>query len=446
VCAAVPVARECAIFEPLQEWLIRLGVGEPWVQTLRLIVAAAAIALAATLSHLIAHRVLLRLIGRLVERSRSTWDNTFMRRKVFSRLAQLAPALVIHATAPAAFVGHDMIIASLETAASVYMISVGLLVFNGVLNASVDIYETFAISRRIYIKSFVQVVKIISFFVVGIFILGLILGKSPVVFFSGLGAFTAVLILVFRDAILGLVAGVQLMGNNLVRRGDWIEMPKFGADGDVLDVSLTTVTVQNWDKTIVTVPTYALISGGFYNWRGMQESGGRRIKRSVIIDTNTIRFCDAEMLERFKRIQYIREYVGRKLEEIAEHNRTHDVDESVLVNGRHLTNIGTFRAYLEAYLRNHPMVSDSMTFLVRHLEPTPNGVPIQIYVFSREQRWALYEAIQADIFDHVLAAVPMFDLRVYQTPSGFDVASLAATLRDGPNGAPAAAAKVQENR
>ena len=190
---------------------------------------------------------------------------------------------------------------------------------------------------------------------------------------------------IFKDAILGFVAGIQLTSNDMVRPGDWIEMPKYGADGDVIDISLTTVKVQNWDKTITAIPTYALISEGFYNWRGMEESGGRRIKRSVVIDTNTIRFCDAEMLTRFKRIQYIREYVERKLEEIAEHNRSNEVDESVLVNGRHMTNIGTFRAYLEAYLHNHPMVSDEMTFLVRHLEPTPNGLPVQIYVFSREQ-------------------------------------------------------------
>ena len=415
--------------EQLDAWLIQLGVTEPWVETLRLVIAAAALVLIAVVVHIVAHRVLLRVVRQLVSRSSFTWDDKFLNRKVFSRLAQLAPALALHALAPIAFAGHPMLTASVETAASVYLILIGLLILNGVLNAGIDIYETYPVSRRVYIKGFVQVLKVVLFFVGAIFVLAQVLGRSPLIFFSGLGAFTAVLILVFRDAILGLVAGVQLMGNNLVRRGDWIEMPKFGADGDVLDVSLMTVTVQNWDKTIVSVPTYALISQGFHNWRGMQDSGGRRIKRSVVIDANTIRFCDEEMLRRFKRIQYIREYVERKVEEITQHNRALEVDDSLLVNGRHLTNIGTFRAYLEAYLRNHPKVSDEMTFLVRHLEPTPQGLPIQIYVFSREQRWAQYEAIQADIFDHVLAAVPMFDLRVYQAPSGFDVANLASPAR-----------------
>ncbi len=426
-----PSRRRNGILERLGAWLAQLGVAEPWVPTLRVGIATASLILIAAVAYFVAYQLLVRLVSRVVASTSATWDDKFVKRKVFVRLAQLAPALVVHALAPVAFANHPMVISAVETAATVYLILVGLFVLNGVINAGVDVYETFAISRRVYIKGFVQILKVVLFFVGFVFVLAQILGRSPLIFFSGLGAFTAVLILVFRDAILGLVAGVQLMGNGLVRRGDWIEMPKFGADGDVLDVSLMNVTVQNWDKTIVTVPTYALVSQGFYNWRGMQESGGRRIKRSVVIDANTIRFCDEEMLERFKRIQYIREYIDHKIEETQEHNRAHDVDESVLVNGRHLTNIGTFRAYLEAYLRNHPMVHDEMTFLVRHLEPTPQGLPIQIYVFSREQRWAKYEAIQADIFDHVLAAVPMFDLRVYQAPSGYDVANLALGARDG---------------
>ncbi|UCE04175.1 MAG: mechanosensitive ion channel [Candidatus Latescibacterota bacterium] len=371
----------------------------------------------------------MRGVRRVVERTQSQWDDAFLRRKAFDRLAHLAPAIVLHTTAPLVFGAYPTVVSLVETGATIYMALVGLLVVNAVLNAALDIYETFEISRRIYIKGFVQVLKIILSFVVGVFVVARLLGESPIVFFSGLGAFTAVLILVFKDSILGLVAGVQLMGNSLVRRGDWIEMKKFGVDGDVLDVSLMTVTVQNWDKTIVTVPTYALVSEGFHNWRGMEDSGGRRIKRAVIIDMNTIRFCDAEMLGRYKRVQYIHEYIDRKLEEISRYNRDSEVDESVLINGRRLTNVGTFRAYLEAYLRNHPMVHSGLTFLVRHLAPSAQGLPIEIYVFSREQRWAHYEAIQADIFDHVLAAVPLFDLRVFQAPSGTDVQQLAAARR-----------------
>ena len=228
------------------------------------------------------------------------------------------------------------------------------------------------------------------------------------------------LILVFKDAILGFVAGIQLTANKMVARGDWIEMPDYGADGDVLDVSLTTVKVQNWDKTVTTIPTYALISNSFKNWRGMQESGGRRIKRSINIDVNTIKFCDEEMLARFGRIQHIAAYIEHKKEELAAYNQEQRADLSSLVNGRRLTNVGTFRAYVAAYLRHHPMVNQDMTFLIRHLAPTEHGLPIEIYVFCSDIVWANYEAVQADIFDHILAIVPQFDLRLFQAPAGSD--------------------------
>jgi len=231
---------------------------------------------------------------------------------------------------------------------------------------------------------------------------------------------------VFKDAILGFVAGVQLTTNKMVAIGDWVEMPKYNADGDVIEVALTTVKVQNWDKTITTIPTYALITESFRNWRGMKESGGRRIKRAICIDMNTIALCSEEMLQRFSQIQYISEYIAQKKKEVAEYNKERGVDEANRVNGRRLTNIGTFRAYVVAYLRNHPMISQDMTFLVRQLSPNEHGLPIEIYVFCRDQVWANYEAIQADIFDHILAVVPEFDLRVYQSPSGTDFQRLVA--------------------
>jgi miniconductance mechanosensitive channel len=217
-----------------------------------------------------------------------------------------------------------------------------------------------------------------------------------------------------------LVASFQITATNLVRLGDWIEVPKYGADGDVIDISLHTIRVQNWNKTISTIPTYALISETFKNWRGMEESGGRRIKRSIYIDVNSIKFCDEEMIERFSKYEFIADYVQGKKDELARYNTERKVDTSFLVNGRHMTNVGTFRAYTEAYLKNHPDVHPSLTFLVRQLQPTEHGLPIEIYVFSKVQAWAKYEAIQADIFDHLLAVVPLFDLRVYQRPSGRD--------------------------
>jgi miniconductance mechanosensitive channel len=247
------------------------------------------------------------------------------------------------------------------------------------------------------------------------------MNKELGVLFASLGTLTAVLMLVFKDAILGLTAGIQLTTNKMLAIGDWLEMPKYGADGDVLEITLTTVKVQNWDRTITTIPTYALISDAFKNWRGMSESDGRRIKRSLFLDLNTIRFCDEPLLKRLSRIQLIQEYVDRKKEELAEYNKQSKVDDSCLVNGRRMTNVGTFRAYITAYLKRHPMVNQEMTLLVRQLEPTPKGLPIQIYIFSKEKRWVPYEDIQSDIFDHLLAVLPEFDLRVFQSPSGVDM-------------------------
>jgi miniconductance mechanosensitive channel len=243
-------------------------------------------------------------------------------------------------------------------------------------------------------------------------------------FLSGLGALTAVLLLVFKDTILGFVAGIQLSANKMVAVGDWIEMPKYGADGDVIDVALTTVKVQNFDKTITTIPAYALISDSFKNWRGMFQSGGRRIKRAVHIDMQTVMFCNEEMLARFAKIQYISEYIQRKKEELEKHNAKHQVDNSNLVNGRRMTNVGTFRAYVTEYLKNHPKIHRELTFLVRQLAPGESGLPIEIYVFTNDTEWAHYEAIQADIFDHILAVLPEFDLRVFQNPSGMDFHAL----------------------
>jgi miniconductance mechanosensitive channel len=230
--------------------------------------------------------------------------------------------------------------------------------------------------------------------------------------------------LVFKDTILGFVASIQLSGHDMVRIGDWIEMPKYGADGDVIDVSIHTVKVRNWDKTITTIPTYGLVSDAFKNWRGMSESGGRRIKRSLHIDMNSIKFNTDEMLERFKKFDLIKEYIADKQEEINGYNKEHETDTSQLINGRRQTNIGVFRAYIIAYLKNNPKIHQNMTFLVRHLEPTQHGLPVQIYVFSNDQAWANYEAIQADIFDHLLAALPEFELSVFQSPTGSDFARL----------------------
>ena len=406
--------------EFLQSWFVRAGLNAVWADVLtRTLLLLGLIALSAV-ANVVTKHLILNLLHRIIERTETQWDNIFLEKKVFDRLSHVAPAVVIILLSPIVFGGHPDWIAAINGLASIYMIVVALLVVDAFLNAVLDIYRTFDISKRIPIKSFLQVFKVIAFFIGTILIISTLIGQSPVVLVAGLGALSAVLLLVFQQPILGFVAGVQLTANKMIQRGDWIEMPAYNADGDVLEVSLTTVKVQNWDKTISYIPTAAFLKDTFRNWRGMSESGGRRIKRAVTIDMGTIRFCDETMLEKFSKIQYISEYIERKKAEISEYNHTLKVDDSTLANGRHLTNVGTFRAYVAAYLRHHPQIHQHMTFLVRQLPSGPLGLPIEIYVFSKDQVWANYEAIQADIFDHILAVAPEFDLRVFQNPTGND--------------------------
>ena len=419
------------MLELVKNWLVEQNLDATAALVLARVIAYLFIIFLSVVANFVAKRVILSVVRSLVSRSRTDWDDVLVQRRVFSNLSHLAPALVLYTLMPLALEGYGLLTALHTSAALIYMILVSLLVVDSLLNAVHDIYGTFEISREVPIRSFLQVLKIILYFVSGIFILSVILNRTPLYFLSGLGALTAVLMLIFKDAILGLVAGIQLTANRMVAQGDWIEMPRYGADGDVLEVTLTTVKVQNWDNTITTIPTYALISESFKNWRGMQQSGGRRIKRSIHVDMNSIRFCSEEMIGRFSRIQYIAEYIETKRAALAEHNRSSDVDDSSLTNGRRMTNIGTFRAYIQAYLRNHPMVSQEMTFLVRQLAPGEHGLPIEIYVFCTDIRWAHYEAIQADIFDHLLAVLPEFDLRVFQSPSGSDFQSLASGSTPG---------------
>ena len=383
-------------------------------------------------AHLLARRVLLKGVVALIAKSKTKWDDVFHETKVFERLAQIAPALVVYSCADWMF--RDIAnLRDFTVRVSVsYMILIGARVVAALLDGMVKVYRTFDVAKNRPMKSFAQMGKIFTYAICTILILGTLMNRSPWAFVGGLGAMMAIVLLVFKDSILGLVAGIQLSANNMVRLGDWIEMPKYGADGDVVDISLTTIKVQNWDKTISTIPTYALISDSFKNWRGMSESDGRRIKRSICIDMNTVKFCDESMLERFKNFSLIRDYLDEKLREIGQFNKEHGADGSVTVNGRRLTNLGTFRRYIRAYLAEHASIHDGMTLLVRHLQPTADGLPIEIYAFSSDKVWANFEDIQADIFDHLLAAAPEFGLRVFQNPSGFDLRSAGAALRAAP--------------
>jgi miniconductance mechanosensitive channel len=374
----------------------------------------------AWIGNFITKKFILRIVRRAVEKSRTQWDDALDKHHVFTLMSHLVPALIIYLFTPVVFIGTLGGERFMRLASIIYIIVTGMLVLNAFLDSVVAIYRTYEFARRVPIRGFMQVIKIVIFITFGIIILGMIINKDTTDILTGFGAMTAVLMLIFKDAILGFVAGIQISANNMVHLGDWIEMPKYGADGDVIDISLTTVKVQNWDKTISTIPAYSLISDSFKNWRGMSESAGRRIKRSINLDMNTVRFCDEAMLGRFRKIQYLTEYIDAKKSEIDEHNKASNVDDTELVNGRRMTNIGTFRAYVIAYLRNHPKINRNMTFLVRQLQPGECGLPIEIYVFSSDKVWANYEAIQADIFDHILAVIPEFGLRVFQNPTGSD--------------------------
>ncbi|MBW2599592.1 MAG: mechanosensitive ion channel [Deltaproteobacteria bacterium] len=397
--------------------LVHLGFGEKMAVVCADVIAAFGILVLAGLIYIVVRRFVMKGIIRLVRQTRTDWDDVLIREKFFQRASHLAPALVIYFMAPLAFGGHEPVVAVAQCAARIYMLIAGLLMADSLLNVVVAISRSRNLPYKASVRGIAQALKIVLYIVIGIVILSMIAGKSPAFFIGGMGAMTAVLILVFRDSILGFVAGIQISANEMVNIGDWIEMPKYGADGDVIDISLTTVKVRNWDQTIITIPTYAMISDSFKNWRGMTESGGRRIKRAFYIDMTSIMFCTEEMLDRFSRFQHITGYIDAKKEELAKYNAEHHVDDSEIVNGRRLTNVGTFRAYITAYLRNHPKIHQGMTLMVRQLAPTDHGLPIEIYAFSNDQA-------QADIFDHILAVVPRFELRIFQNPTGADFKSL----------------------
>jgi miniconductance mechanosensitive channel len=312
----------------------------------------------------------------------------------------------------------------IEKLGSIYLIILIVGVVNALLNAIDDIYNRHEVARHKPIKGYLQGVKIFLFVIAGIVILSRLLGQSPLILLSGIGAMTAVIMLIFQDSILGLVAGIQLASNDMVRIGDWIEMPKYNADGDVVEITLTTVKVENFDRTITTIPPHALVKDSFRNWRGMQEAGGRRIMRSIYIDTSSIDFCTQDMIESYKQIDYLQKYIDQKQSEIEDYNQSHEINPDNPINGRHMTNIGTFRAYIIQYIRNHSQIHQDMIQMVRQLPPKGFGLPIELYMFAKTIDWAEYETIQADIFDHLLAVAPLFGLRIFQNPSGYDLRSV----------------------
>lgn len=378
------------------------------------------IAVICMIANFITQKIVIRVITKIVTKTKFKWDNMILERKVFHKLSHIVPAIIIYSFS-SIFPSHQQLIEKLAIA---YFIIVGLWVLNALINAITDIYQTYEISKVKPIKGYMQVTKFIVITFGIILVIANLMGKSPLIFLSGIGALSAVFMLVFKDSLLGLVAGVQLTANDMVRVGDWIEMPKYGADGDIIDISLNTVKVQNFDKTITTVPSYALISDSFKNWRGMQSSGGRRMKRALYIDTNSISFCTDEMIERYKSIHFLEDYITSREREIAEFNEINGINRSNPVNGRALTNIGVFRAYIQHYLQNHSGINHDMSLMVRQLAPSEHGLPLEIYAFTKDIRWAVYETVQADIFDHLFAVAHEFGLRFFQNPTGHDLKTI----------------------
>ena len=367
------------------------------------------------LMYLAANKIILKTISRIFKKTSTEIDDILIEKKVFNKIPYLIPLIFIY--------GMRNLLPLFEAIERVLLFFIALVVLisiNAFVNAVNVVYTRSKFASKLNIKSYIQVLKLAINMLGIIVLLALVMGKSPVYLLSGVGALTAVLLLVFKDTILSLVSSIQISSNNLFKVGDWIEAPQFGADGNVVDIALHSVKIQNWDKTISIIPTNKMIESSFKNWKGMSKSGGRRIKRSIKIDMSSIKFCSDDMIEKYREFKLISEYILSKTKEIKNHNQDKNVNETGWINGRYLTNIGTFRAYIESYLRENSNIHQEMTFLVRQLAPSADGLPIEIYVFSNDTNWVNYEGIQADIFDHLLSVLPEFDLKVFQNPTGDD--------------------------
>jgi miniconductance mechanosensitive channel len=411
----MPAMNNQTIFDAawMPDWLAH-GPAQTWT-------ALGMVAGVALFLHLVGRRYLLVLLKHVVHRSRVEWDQILYEQKVLHRASLLVPLVVVQVGLgwvpglPIELLGF------LERFVTALMILVGARSISALLSALHEIYLRLPAAEHRPIKSYIQLAQIFVYIVAAIFIIARLADQSPWFFVSGLGAIMAIILLIFRDTLLSLVASVQLTNNDLLRVGDWIEMSQFDADGDVIDIALNNVRVQNWDRTISVIPTHKFLEHSFRNWRGMSESGGRRIKRSIHIDTSTIRFLTDAEIDRLSRFVLLKDYIDTKCSELETYNAAYGDDPEMIVNARRLTNVGTFRAYVINYLRKHPGVNQGMTQIVRQLQPTPEGLPLEIYVFTNNVNWVPYEGIQSDIFDHILAIASEFGLRVYQRPSGYDL-------------------------
>lgn len=404
------------IVDKIYELLLDWGASPSLASFLDEIISVSLLFLIAYLANYFAKHILYRVLVRFVKLSSVKWDDILLEHNVIKYLVRILPGIILHVAAPIAL-RSSFAVELLQRGAEIFVVIAILQAISSTTNAFTVIFGSMEKYTNKPIKVIFQVISVIAYFVGAIIILSIIINTSFTSLFAAMGASMAIVMLIFKDSILGFVAGWQLSINDMLRPGDWITMPKYGADGDVEEISLYSVKVRNFDKTITTIPPYALISESFQNWRGMQESDGRRVKRSVIIDMNSIKFCTPEMIERFKKIGYLKEYLESTAKEIEAYNKANNIDNSILVNGRRQTNIGVFRAYLTEYLKRHPLVNDKIVCMVRQLQPTEKGIPLELYFFISDKNWVNYENIQSDIFDHVFAIVNQFDLRIFQYPT-----------------------------
>lgn len=408
-----------AMLDVFGTYFVNHGASEKTAGILSAIAITFVLVLICFLIHIILKKIVLRVVAKIIRNDKLSWDDAFLDHRLLQRAILVVPGIIFYSAATV--YENNELIEVIRRISSTYVLIVLLFVISSLLDTIDDIYGTKPVSKVRPIKGFLQVVKIVSFIIIAILIIATLIGQSPVILLSSIGALAAVFSFVFKDSILGFIAGIQLTANDMLRIGDWIEMSKYGADGNVIEITLNTVKVQNFDKTIVTIPAYSLISDSFKNWRGMEQFGGRRIKRCFYIDVNSICFCTTEMIEKFKKVQYLKEYIDEKEKEIEEYNRENNIDTSLVINGRRMTNIGTFRAYLQNYIYNHPGIDKDKPLLVRLLEPGEHGVPMEIYAFTKNTEWVNYERVQSDIFDHIFAVAGEFGLKIFQNPSGNDI-------------------------
>ncbi|MDL2315261.1 mechanosensitive ion channel family protein [Bacteroidales bacterium OttesenSCG-928-C19] len=411
----------------IENWLVNLGLNPSVASWLNGVLTVAGVLISCYILYKITQLFVKYILAKIIKKTSSDFDDILLESGLFDKLAYLVPMYFVHTVAEPVLKYYPFWMGFTQKALAIAMVLLILFVGNSFGKVFIQNTKKKRPEKEFAITQYLNLAKIVLWAFGVIVIVSILINKSPMALLGGLTAFMAVLTIVFKDSLLGFVASIQIVSNDLLRIGDWVTIYNGDVDGEVRKIDLVTVKIENWDKTISAVPTYAFVSNSFQNWRGMEDSGVRRIKRSVYIDVNSVKFCTQEMLDKYKKIQYISDYIENKEKEILAYNEEKGLNNNNLpVNGRHQTNVGIFRRYLKEYIIHNPNISKDHTLLIRQLQPTEKGLPIEIYIFSKIQAWVAYEDVQSDIFDHVFAAVSMFDLDVFQNPTGADFKNLSS--------------------